>query len=617
MRNKYHPIFIILFNLLIFRANIFAQKTIEMPEKIQQLLKKVSQPKLDKKTLAQLYNDIATIWLQEGQNDSAYYYLDLSSKSLTQAKKPLNSDLLLNYGNYYFQTDNYKKSLAYAAKGIDMGKKENNPISVAKSHILFSKNYAKKGELENFTEHLQLAEETVIQSEDNIHKINILMDIGLKYGGANMLDQAAEMYVKALEICEKTGIKSPMGYLYCNLGGIFQSGTDKSVTKNYLEKAIQIFKEIKNDKGLGYALNTMGMYYSELKDWDKALYYFNETKELKVRIKDWKDAFHSTCNAAEILINIGQLEKAKSTLAEAKIYMEKSNEDLINSCYYNTYGLYFVAKSQPQKAIKMFEQSLGFAYKAYNKKYILLNMESLANIYKLLGNDKSASVYYKNYIATSDSISKASSQTTYKELQHRLSHPTHKGIESHAKKEKLVPLWLLIAFLILSIPVFYFLKKRKQKNEKLSVLLTNNNSKINGNISKKIVNPRFENDIWEKLKSIMHERKVFLDKDISLHTLALMLDTNTTYLSKVINDHADCNFTTFINQYRVTEACRLLSDISDSHLTIEAIALSCGFNSKSAFNVSFKKIKNITPSEFIASQKTKICASSSTSKQLD
>jgi len=49
---------------------------------------------------------------------------------------------------------------------------------------------------------------------------------------------------------------------------------------------------------------------------------------------------------------------------------------------------------------------------------------------------------------------------------------------------------------------------------------------------------------------------------------------------------------------RVEEAKLYLTDTDFSNYTLVAIGLEAGFNSKSAFNNSFKKITGQTPSQF-------------------
>ena len=59
----------------------------------------------------------------------------------------------------------------------------------------------------------------------------------------------------------------------------------------------------------------------------------------------------------------------------------------------------------------------------------------------------------------------------------------------------------------------------------------------------------------------------------------------------------------YVNQFRVEEVKKRMSDINYKHLTLLGIALDCGFNSKSSFNNIFKKITNYTPTEYKNLQK--------------
>jgi len=78
---------------------------------------------------------------------------------------------------------------------------------------------------------------------------------------------------------------------------------------------------------------------------------------------------------------------------------------------------------------------------------------------------------------------------------------------------------------------------------------------------------------------------------------------SVNHLSQVINQQSGKNFFKFINEYRVEEAKRLLTDQSTQKYTILAIAYDCGFNSKSSFNTIFKQYTGKTPSDFIENSK--------------
>lgn len=104
--------------------------------------------------------------------------------------------------------------------------------------------------------------------------------------------------------------------------------------------------------------------------------------------------------------------------------------------------------------------------------------------------------------------------------------------------------------------------------------------------------------IEEKLLEYLTIHKPYLNPELTLQQLAENIDVHSNVLSYVINTTLGKNFYDLINEYRIEEFINLYQNSYDKY-TILALALDSGFNSKSAFNRNFKKIKGITPSEFI------------------
>lgn len=104
--------------------------------------------------------------------------------------------------------------------------------------------------------------------------------------------------------------------------------------------------------------------------------------------------------------------------------------------------------------------------------------------------------------------------------------------------------------------------------------------------------------IKERIKVFLETKKPFLDPEFRLKELADGLAINPNDLSQVINEGFDQNFFSLINSYRVEEVKKQLKDPKYDHLTLLAIGLQCGFNSKTTFNTVFKKMAGQTPSEF-------------------
>jgi AraC-like DNA-binding protein len=98
-----------------------------------------------------------------------------------------------------------------------------------------------------------------------------------------------------------------------------------------------------------------------------------------------------------------------------------------------------------------------------------------------------------------------------------------------------------------------------------------------------------------KLNELMESEKPYRHPDLSVSHLAEMLGTRPHVLSRVINDHFHKNFRDFVNTYRVEEFISLANNQQYKHYTFLALAQEVGFNSKSTFNLAFKKLTRQNP----------------------
>jgi AraC-like DNA-binding protein len=105
----------------------------------------------------------------------------------------------------------------------------------------------------------------------------------------------------------------------------------------------------------------------------------------------------------------------------------------------------------------------------------------------------------------------------------------------------------------------------------------------------------------EILKAIIHqmkEDKFFVKSTDSLSGLSKEIRQSSHHVSQVINEKLDQTFFELIAFHRVEEAKSILKSDIGKKLTIEEIAERVGYNSKSAFNTTFKKLTSQTPSSF-------------------
>ena len=96
---------------------------------------------------------------------------------------------------------------------------------------------------------------------------------------------------------------------------------------------------------------------------------------------------------------------------------------------------------------------------------------------------------------------------------------------------------------------------------------------------------------------LVREHGWWRDPDLTAPLLARHLATNTTYLSRALNDGLGQNFNEFVNRIRIEAVTAELAR-ADLSRDVLAIALDAGFNSKASFNRVFKRITGQTPTDF-------------------
>lgn len=116
---------------------------------------------------------------------------------------------------------------------------------------------------------------------------------------------------------------------------------------------------------------------------------------------------------------------------------------------------------------------------------------------------------------------------------------------------------------------------------------------------KNVISDEEKKKILDKILTVMENVDEICSESFSGARLAELTGYKYNYVSLVINENYGCNFNTLLNKFRVKEACRRLADDKNyGNYTIDAIANSLGFKSRTTLTTSFKKIVGLTPSQY-------------------
>ncbi|HOJ09412.1 MAG TPA: response regulator [Clostridiales bacterium] len=84
-------------------------------------------------------------------------------------------------------------------------------------------------------------------------------------------------------------------------------------------------------------------------------------------------------------------------------------------------------------------------------------------------------------------------------------------------------------------------------------------------------------------------------KDITLYNLSTEFNINQSYLSQLFKNETGVNFVNYLMNYRISKACSLLLQ---TDMSINNIAQEVGYDDYLYFRKVFKKVNNMTPTEY-------------------
>ncbi|MFT5858171.1 MAG: AraC-like DNA-binding protein [Flavobacteriaceae bacterium] len=103
---------------------------------------------------------------------------------------------------------------------------------------------------------------------------------------------------------------------------------------------------------------------------------------------------------------------------------------------------------------------------------------------------------------------------------------------------------------------------------------------------------------YEALNTLIIEKRLYTDQDLTLSDLAKLTDLRPKELSMLINQQFESSFYHFINHHRVGHFKEISNDAKYDYLSIEGLSQEAGFKSKSTFYAAFKRIEGTTPKEY-------------------
>ncbi|NAS32453.1 helix-turn-helix domain-containing protein [Flavobacteriaceae bacterium R38] len=380
---------------------------------------------------------------------------------------------------------------------------------------------------------------------------------------------------------------------------------EKRKLKNLNEKEQQFYIDI--------LVSTVNEYV-DLKNYHEAEKYVNKAIELSKQFNYEKGELFS-------LISLANVYSLTERYPDALFYLEKASqlEEYKNREQASAFLILYKARvfyNQQKYQQSIFELE-KIEMPISRKMYSSLNRQEINNLfagsYQGLGNQEKATFYFEEELKVFDEndqlrmkldpkIMKAYDTLLLQEDIDKLTNVSKK------QQSKLYLVMICLGVLLISFFIFYKVSQNKNK-KKFKALMEQLNEKkenkkpIAPESSKKKRETKIEDD---KVRELLFKLEIFekgekyLDRNSTLAEVAKKLNTNTSYLSKIVNHHKGLTFTKYLTELRINYALnRLKNDPKFRSYTIKSIAQEVGFNSGEPFAKAFKAKTGIYPSYFI------------------
>lgn len=535
--------------------------------------------------------------------------------------------------------NNNYEAIAYAHQSIGLASELNYLKGLADACNYLGVVYQNTGKYDSAIYYLERAYDLNVEAENENKAAGCLNNIGVTLLYQSNYDEALSYFYRALSTKEKLNDKQSLISIYNNIGIVLANLKNNDKALEYYLKSIEVSEGDVSTITTANTYNNIGVIYHNRLDYDNALYYYGKSLETFRKFSNNKGIAANYQNMALIYLDQEKFDEARATFNHALEILEKLDDrqamiisylGLANVCfsqrlYYNSIDLFKLALSEAEE--------IGAGNNA------ITALKGIADNYETIENYQQALHYHKQYKNLVDSLFSVESNRNISELQEKY--------EAEKRDQKIMQLnfetelkeveiknhrfWLIVSIsglLIFIILWVVMLVQRNQKNKAYKDLVRKNLENVEferkfrenqprekpfletpgSETSLKPESEKYRNSnledhqkqkLLDKLINAMENRKMFLDTEMNVDKLAQDLNTNKRYLSQVINELKNQNFSTFLNEYRVREARLFLLDPKNQHLTIETIAGMVGFNSKSAFNNAFKKFTGVTPSFFV------------------
>lgn len=400
--------------------------------------------------------------------------------------------------------------------------------------------------------------------------------------------------------------------------------------KKYILKGLEASKQIssfeKRNEAAGLLNQEMAFYEMELGNYYNAIQYVEFSLKYFEKIDSQIESRTEAASyqvLGDVYFKLNKYPVSESYYRKAEQLLKKGSCTL--GLVYNGLGGIRLKQKNWKDAELYLKKAEKIADTSRSLKLKKAVYSNINDYYEGIGDNFKASLYAVKYVRAYDSIA-ARNHTFRGESKEGSNGKNNKG-SGQMNVAKNIAIIILFVSLV-SLIIFFKIKQKRQRSKLRNIIRTQSNliSRNNYHLSssdpsefsnisveeiaekdseegrkrnESLMTSETESKLLELLEEF-EKGNLYNNKGMSLSFLAGELNTNTKYLSYVINQHKTADFKTYINRLRINYIVdKLINDEKYRQYKISILADECGFSSHSKFAAIFKVVTDYSPSAYI------------------
>lgn len=475
---------------------------------------------------------------------------------------------------------------------------------------------------------LQTADSLYLISETPKFKTKSLMLSATLLQQSGELKKAIDYALKAEEIVQASNeylwqakVNGFISSQYRNLGLYEQS-------KKYIDKSLLSIKKLEDPIAInnmtGLVMQEKAYYEIELKNYSRAINLIHESQN-HFKLAGSKEVFFTANNLqleGMCYLKLDKVSEAHDKYEKSKKILDQLPDNFLKGLVYSGLAQVYIrtkdlvrAKEYLDKAEKIADESnyLNLKNEIYTTSQDYYLATKNIDKYKEIKDKKDSTAQKISESAT------AFIDKKYTDLE------TKNKVMEEESLDKSFFMIFIFSLMIISGIVFMIWKKKYQikaevedpfqvkdksltdskstQTEELPIIEKNNSKEEKETEQSSMMTTATEQKLLAKLDKF-EKTKLYTKNTVSLPYLASYCDTNTKYLSYIINHYKKKDFNNYINELRINYIIdRLNTDPKYLKYKIASLAEESGFSSQSKFAIAFKKLTNVSPSHYLQNLK--------------